>query len=289
MTVVFNGAEGRDMYIVQGGKKLATGYGSGADVSFSAETDDVSQPVYVYGGSSNKNLYAIIVEYYGAGKTEAVAEPMIVQETKWLGMDTYLVRESDGSTNIKRSTTGDIAVSLDTAAFAETDKSYSGEELVVNSIAEYNGRLYAGCDGGYVMIFTECEKCSRLVRLSDHDIKELSIENGRLILSSGDTELSYALSDIGADAVTAEEASVMIAAGAIAIDVRGAEEYATACAPDTVNIPLDALEAELDGFDKNTALIFMCAGGTRAAEAVQIAKAHGFERAFSLGSFESLM
>ena len=139
------------------------------------------------------------------------------------------------------------------------------------------------------MIFTECEKCSRLIKLSDHDIKELSIENDRLILRGADTELSYALSDVGADAVAAEEASVMIAAGAIAIDVRSAEEYASVCAPDTVNIPLDVLEAELDGFDKNTALIFMCAGGTRAAEAVRIARAQGFERVFNLGSFESLM
>lgn len=289
VTVVFNGAEGRDMYIVQGGEKLATGYGSGVDVSFSAETDDVSQPVYIYGGSSNKNLYAIIVEYYGAAQEDNVSEPMILQETEWLGADTYLVRESDGSTSIKRSTAGDIGVSLDTAVFAETDKNYSGEELVVNSIAEYNGRLYAGCDGGYVMIFTECEKCSRLIKLSDHDIKELSIESGRLILRGEDTELSYALSDIGADTVTAEEASVMISGGAMVIDVRNAEEYESACAPDTVNIPLDALDTELEGIDKNTAMIFVCAGGTRAAEAVRIAKEQGFERVFNLGSFENLI
>lgn len=292
ITVLFNGAEGRDMYIAQGGEKIATGYGSGVDVSFSAETDDTTQPVYIYGGSSNKNLYAIIVEYYGM-QTEIQSaeqeEPVVLQETEWLDTSVKLVRNPDGKTEIIKALAGDMSVSLDTTVFAKTDESYSGEELKVNAVSEYNGRLYAGCDNGYVIVFTECERCSRLMKLCDYDITEMAINNGRLLLRGEDKELSYALSDIGAEDITAEEAEVMRSGGALIIDVRSAEEYSESSAPDTINIPLDNLVEELESTDRSTALIFVCAGGSRAAEAVSFARDMGFERVFNLGSYENII
>lgn len=292
ITVVFNGAEGRDMYIAQGGEKLATGYGSGADVSFSAETDNTTQPVYIYGGSSNKNLYAIIVEYYGM-QTEMQnteqAEPVVLQETEWLDTTIKLIRNPDGKTEIVKALSGDMSVSLDSSVFYEADKNYSGEELKINSFVEYNGRLYAGCDNGYVIVFTECERCSRLIKLCEYDIKEMVIENGRLLLRGKDKELSYALSDIGADDITAEEAQVMRSGGALVIDVRSEEEYTESSATDTVNIPLDNLADVLQSTDRGTAIIFVCASGSRAADAVSIARDMGFERVFNLGSYENII
>lgn len=71
VTVVFNGGAGRDMYISQNGKTV-TGTATGEDVAFGMEISDTENPVYVYGAGSNKNLYAIIVEYYGEDETENI-------------------------------------------------------------------------------------------------------------------------------------------------------------------------------------------------------------------------
>lgn len=75
VTAVFNGAKGRDMYISQNGTKLATGLGCGQTIGVSAEITDISSPVYVYGGSSNKQLYVIIVEYYGVETVDPTTTP----------------------------------------------------------------------------------------------------------------------------------------------------------------------------------------------------------------------
>ncbi len=59
-----NGSAGREMYIAQGGTKLASGASAQTGiVEVSAKITDTSKPVYVYGGGSNKRLFAIFVEY----------------------------------------------------------------------------------------------------------------------------------------------------------------------------------------------------------------------------------
>lgn len=68
LTVIFDSsAADRPMYIKQGGKTLAEGAGPNNDkpkaLSITAEITDFTQPVYIYGGSSNKNLLGAIVAY----------------------------------------------------------------------------------------------------------------------------------------------------------------------------------------------------------------------------------
>jgi beta-glucosidase-like glycosyl hydrolase len=65
VTVVFDGTNPRQVFIAQDGQKLATGTCTGGGVidSLSYDITDTSKAVYVYGGGSNKNIYAIIVEY----------------------------------------------------------------------------------------------------------------------------------------------------------------------------------------------------------------------------------
>ena len=67
VTVVFdgNGGEGRTQYISQSGNVIGSAV---CDKGVSTVTADVSKndlsPVYTYGGSANKNVYAVFIEYY---------------------------------------------------------------------------------------------------------------------------------------------------------------------------------------------------------------------------------
>ncbi|MGN0162096.1 MAG: hypothetical protein ACI4EA_00760, partial [Candidatus Ornithomonoglobus sp.] len=68
VTVVYSASAGRPVYIYQGDTLLASGeegIENGIAPSISADIEDPSAgAVYVYGGSSNKDIYAIFADYY---------------------------------------------------------------------------------------------------------------------------------------------------------------------------------------------------------------------------------
>ena len=64
VTVLFNAATDRYQGIYQDGKELVKAYGSGSGLAeVSCVVTDMTKPIYTYGGSNNKTIYAIIVEY----------------------------------------------------------------------------------------------------------------------------------------------------------------------------------------------------------------------------------
>lgn len=69
VTAVFYGSESQRSMTIQQGNKSAVQEGIGAVATVSLDITDTTTPIYVYGGSSTKYLYAIIVEYYGMGGT----------------------------------------------------------------------------------------------------------------------------------------------------------------------------------------------------------------------------
>lgn len=303
VTVVFAGAKGRDMYIEQGENKI-TGIGvDGQITAFNLDTTDTTNPVYVYGGSSNKQLLAIIVEYYGKAETasveavtsgldneaaEGVDRP--VQFTTWNGSNVVLT-ENDvtGETKVWSVITDDIKVQLSTDYFAEADVDYINAALKINKLAEYKGRLYAGCDNGLLAVFTDCAKCYKLKKICDIDIKNMSITDGVMTVTNGVDDIEINMSDIGGDTIAAEEARVMALNGAVLVDVRSAEEFAEKSVEGSVNIPIDEIEEGLSSYSKDTVLIFYCSAGTRALRALETAKAMGYENVYNLGSIDNLL
>ena len=75
VTVVFdgNGGANRVMYIEQNGDKKEEKTVANGISTLSMTFSNTTQPIYIYGGGSNKNIYAIIVEYYE--KTSAAKIP----------------------------------------------------------------------------------------------------------------------------------------------------------------------------------------------------------------------
>ena len=66
VTVIFDGNDNADriMYIEQNGDKKQEKTVASGISTLSMTFSNTTQPIYIYGGGSNKNIYAIIVEYY---------------------------------------------------------------------------------------------------------------------------------------------------------------------------------------------------------------------------------
>jgi len=74
----------------------------------------------------------------------------------------------------------------------------------------------------------------------------------------------------------AEVLEEMISQNAKVIDVRSAAEFQAGHLENSINIPLDQLDAKMSKFDKEEPLIFCCASGIRSGSAVLKLKARGY-------------
>ncbi len=116
----------------------------------------------------------------------------------------------------------------------------------------------------------------------------MSIVDGVMYASDGQTDIEVNMSDIGGDSIEVDEARVLLSGGAVLVDVRTETEFAEKPVEDTVNIPMDRLEEGLAAYDTNTVLVFCCASGVRSAKATQMASQLGFSNVYNLGSINKL-
>jgi len=77
--------------------------------------------------------------------------------------------------------------------------------------------------------------------------------------------------------------------GAILVDVRSPEEYASGHAPDTINIPLNSLSTELKKFSRDKIIVVCCASGTRSAMARKLLQTNGFKKTYNAGPWKVLL
>ena len=81
----------------------------------------------------------------------------------------------------------------------------------------------------------------------------------------------------------------MVKNGAIIVDVRSKGEYASGHIKGSLNIPVDALSANLGKLkDKNKTIITCCASGMRSASAKGILKSNGYTDVHNGGGWSSL-
>lgn len=302
VSAIFLGSEEKRSMKIYQSDTVQTETPGGNGVAMASLEITEKAPVYVYGGSSNKQLYAIVVEYYGSAEALSAGEldndaddtaedyDRPVQNVSWNGTEAVLTKNDlTGESKVFTVGFGGALNQLSTDYFYASDIPYSyGDKYNINAIAEYKGRLYAACDGGLVIMFTDCVKCYQLRKAAEIDLKTMTIEDDAMIAGDGTAEVQIPMSDLGGDSIEADEASVMISNGAVLIDVRTAEEYAEESAEGSINIPIDEIEAGLSDYDKDAVIIFCCASGGRAAKAVETAKAMGFTNAYNLGSYSKL-
>ena len=210
-----------------------------------------------------------------------------VQTINWGTSKILLTKNnSTGVTKIWNVINDRLKTEVNLEYFAESDVDYSKIDLKINCLAAYKDRVYAGCDNGLVVVITECPKCYKLKEVSSIDIKSMSISGETMTISDGTKSINLNMTDIGGDSIEIDEANLLEANGGVFVDVRSAEEFAEKSVSGSVNIPVDDIQEGLASYSKDTVLIFYCASGTRANEAVKKAKDMGFTNVYNLGSIK---
>jgi phage shock protein E len=87
--------------------------------------------------------------------------------------------------------------------------------------------------------------------------------------------------------VSSNAAKQYLRSGALVIDVRGSDEYASGHLPGTVNIPLGELSARIGKVspEKNRVILLHCLSGGRSGMAAGTLKSLGYTNAYNLGSY----
>jgi rhodanese-related sulfurtransferase len=91
-----------------------------------------------------------------------------------------------------------------------------------------------------------------------------------------------------------EAARKLIASGAVVIDVRRPDEFATGHVPNATNIPVEELGGrlteveQLSGGDKTRPIVVYCARGQRAGKAKEQLEAAGYSNIVNGGGFDEL-
>ncbi len=77
--------------------------------------------------------------------------------------------------------------------------------------------------------------------------------------------------------------------GAIIIDVRSESEFKESSIENSINIPLDELNSNLNQIkDKNQVIITCCLSGKRSSKAKEILKSNGYKNVFNGGGWKDL-
>ncbi|MFA6189940.1 MAG: glutaredoxin domain-containing protein [Candidatus Staskawiczbacteria bacterium] len=87
---------------------------------------------------------------------------------------------------------------------------------------------------------------------------------------------------------SATDLDLLIANGAVVVDVRTSAEYEQGHMKDSLNIPLDQLEDHLLELNKNKPIIVCCESGSRSGVAKQILEANGFGDVYNGGNCNNL-
>jgi len=78
--------------------------------------------------------------------------------------------------------------------------------------------------------------------------------------------------------------------GAAIIDVRTPREFDEGHIPQSINIPVDRVNASAQRIkDMNKPIVFCCASGARSSNAVSVMKQQGMKEVYNGGSWESVL
>lgn len=82
--------------------------------------------------------------------------------------------------------------------------------------------------------------------------------------------------------------ATVIADGAMLVDVRSPQEFASGHVKGSVNIPLDSITHKLNKFKGQKNIIVFCQSGARSSRAAQILAANDIKNVYNGGSWMSM-
>jgi len=77
--------------------------------------------------------------------------------------------------------------------------------------------------------------------------------------------------------------------GAVCVDVRSLDEFASGNAPGTINIPLQELGNRLDEISRLSPVVLCCASGTRSGMAKLLLLKNGYRNVHNIGTWRKFL
>lgn len=238
-------------------------------------------PAYVFGGDDmakdREDIYNVIKN---SGE--------YLDVVRWL--DFIVVLNKDKKT-VSYTFLGNVWVDFNLDVFEESDIEITSDtEFVINDIEVFADQLYLGCDGGLVIVITDCQKCYKVKKVCDFDIFQIHFNGGNAEIYSKEGEKSLIEADVLRQNKIdpSEVMGKVVNDGAILIDVRDKVDFDKENVAGSVNIPIDEI-GRIEEYPKNTTLIFCCYSGNRAERAVNYALELGFVSAYNAGSYEDIL
>lgn len=155
------------------------------------------------------------------------------------------------------------------------------------ALGQCGDQLVFLCDGGRLLVLPDCVQCSRLLELDGQTPAALACGADKLLTAGAD--FHFEVLDgayVRQDKIAAAQALADVNSGAVLIDVREAEERtADGYIPGSLHLPLGQVAEMLADLvpDKETELIFYCAKGSRAQQALETAQTLGYDHVYNLG------
>ncbi|MDX2011050.1 MAG: rhodanese-like domain-containing protein [Myxococcaceae bacterium] len=84
-----------------------------------------------------------------------------------------------------------------------------------------------------------------------------------------------------------EEARALVKKGAVLVDVRTPEEFASGHIEGAINIPVDQLDARKGELKKDAELVLYCRSGARSARGQALLKEAGYPKVHNLGGISN--
>ncbi|MCD8089572.1 MAG: rhodanese-like domain-containing protein [Clostridiales bacterium] len=202
----------------------------------------------------------------------------------------YIAALSKDKHSLSYTYMGSVWVDIRLDTFEESDIDVSSNTVfTINDIEGYGGQLYAACDGGLVIVITDCQKCYKLKKVCDFDINEIifSGTQAEIYGKEGECEL-LPVNVLRQNKIDPSEVINMTVNGAILIDVRDRADFEAESVPGSVNIPIDEIEC-IKSYPGDSVLIFCCYSGGRSERAVKTALEYGFVNVYNAGGFKDIL
>lgn len=158
--------------------------------------------------------------------------------------------------------------------------------ISINAIGINWDQLIAVGNSGKVLTLPECARCNKLTVLNERNINDMAASDGQMAVVGDGFWFDILKSDTFRQySIKAEQAKTDRDNGAYIVDVRTPEEYASSHVKGALHIPVDKIETALETAvpDKSKELIFYCAKGVRAQQALEKALQLGYEKVYNLG------
>ncbi len=88
---------------------------------------------------------------------------------------------------------------------------------------------------------------------------------------------------------TCDDAVTLMDDGAVLVDVRTVDEYATKRIDGSVNIPLDQISVITDNYEIDVPIIVHCQSGVRSSKAAEELISMGYETVYDLGGIDKCL